>query len=224
MNIELARHHMIEQQIRPAGVLDMHVLELLARVPREDFVPQAHRLLAFADMELPLRDSEAAVAAGQVMLTPRVEARMLQDLAVAKHERVLEIGTGSGYTAALLAHRADHVLTLEIDADLADEARHKLHQAGVRNVEVRHADGAAGVPAEAPFDAIVLSGSVAAVPQALLDALKPNGRLLAITGDEPVMRATLLVRVGERQWDAAQPWDTLVPRLRNFPETPAFSF
>lgn len=224
MNIELARHHMIEQQIRPAGVLDLRVLELLARVPREDFVPRVHRALAFADLELPLREGEGAIAAGQVMLKPQVEARMLQDLTVAPHERVLEIGTGSGYTAALLAHCAEHVLTLEIDAGLAAQARTNLQRAGVRNVEVRHTDGATGVPAEAPFDVIVLSGSVAAVPQALLDALKPNGRLLAITGDEPVMRATLLVRTGERQWEAAQPWDTVAPRLLNFPETPAFSF
>ncbi|MCA0328258.1 MAG: protein-L-isoaspartate O-methyltransferase, partial [Proteobacteria bacterium] len=181
MNVEQARFNMIEQQIRPWDVLDAHVLDLLAVVRREDFVPAAHRALAFADIEIPLREGEAAVAAGQVMLEPRMEARLLQDLQVAKHEKVLEIGTGSGFMAALLGHRAQRVLSLEIDNGLAEIARQNLQRAGVLNVDVRVADGAsADLSADGPFDAIVLSGSVARLPERLLELLKPGGRLLAI--------------------------------------------
>ena len=215
---------MIEQQIRPWDVLDAHVLDLLAVVRREDFVPAAHRALAFADLEIPLKPGDAAVAAGQVMLAPRVEARMLQDLQVAKHEKVLEIGTGSGFMAALLGHRAQRVLTLEIDNELARTAHANLQRAGVLNVEVRAADGAsADLSADGPFDVIVLSGSVAHVPERLLDLLKPGGRLMAVVGEEPVMRATL-VRRSESGLVSTQAWDTVAPRLLGFPEPSRFHF
>ena len=217
MNLEQARFNMIEQQIRPWDVLDAHVLHLLSVVKREDFVPIAHKALAFVDMEIPL-------AGGQVMLAPRVEARLLQDLAVQKHEKVLEIGTGSGYMAALLAHRAQRVITLEIEATLATLARTNLQKAGIHNAEVRHLDGSRGVPAEAPFDIILLSGSLAELPQSLLTHLKAGGRLAAIVGDEPMMRATFTTRLGDTQFRTAQPWDTVAPRLRNFPEPSRFSF
>ena len=161
MDLEQARFNMIEQQIRPWDVLDAHVLHLLSVVKREDFVPLAHKALAFVDMEIPL-------PGGQVMLAPRVEARLLQDLGVQKHEKVLEIGSGSGYMAALLAHRAQRVITLEIDAALGTTARTNLQRAGIHNAEVRHLDGSRGVPAGAPFDIILLSGSLAEVPQSLL--------------------------------------------------------
>ena len=224
MNVEQARFNMIEQQIRPWDVLDAHVLELLAVVRREDFVPAPHRALAFADLEIPLKDSDAAIAAGQVMLAPRVEARMLQDLQIAKHEKVLEIGTGSGFMAALLGHRAQRVLTLELDTELARTAHANLQRAGVLNVEVRVADGAqADLSGDGPFDAILLSGSVAQLPDALLALLKPGGRLLAIVGDEPVMRATL-VRKAESGLVATQPWDSIAPRLIGFPAPPRFQF
>jgi len=224
MNVEQARFNMIEQQIRPWDVLDAHVLDLLAVVRREDFVPPALRHLAFADLELPLRGDDAAIAAGQVMLAPRVEARMLQDLEVAKHERVLEIGTGSGFMAALLGHRAQRVLTLEIDPGLARGAQASLQRAGVLNVEVRCADGAsANLSGDGPFDAILLSGSVASLPERLLDLLKPGGRLLAIVGDDPVMRATI-VRKSAAGCTTTQPWDTAIPPLLNFPPPPRFHF
>ena len=216
-NIEQARFNMIEQQIRPWEVLDTHVLHLLSVVKRESFVPLAHRALAFVDTEIPL-------SGGQYMLAPRVEARMLQDLAVQKHEKVLEIGAGSGYMAALLAHRGQRVITLEIDGPLAQRARANLQAAGVYNAEVRHMDGSQGVASEAPFDVIVLSGSVAELPQTLLQQLKPGGRLGAIVGDEPVMRATFVTRVGEGEFRTSQPWDTVAPRLRNFPEPSRFHF
>jgi protein-L-isoaspartate(D-aspartate) O-methyltransferase len=217
MNLELARFNMIEQQIRPWNVLDAQVLHLLAVVKREDFVPLAHKALAFVDMEIPL-------TGGQTMLAPRVEARMLQDLAVQKHEKVLEIGAGSGYMAALLAHRAQRVISLEIDADLAGLARDNLQKAGIHNAEVRHADGSKGVPVEGPFDVIVLSGSVAEVPHSLLAHLKVGGRLAAIVGEEPMMRANFVTRVSESEYSTVQPWDTVAQRLQNFPEPSRFNF
>jgi protein-L-isoaspartate(D-aspartate) O-methyltransferase len=208
---------MIEQQIRPWDVLDNHVLQLLAVVKREDFVPPAHRALAFADMEIPL-------AGGQCMLAPRVEARMLQDLAVRKHEKVLEIGAGSGYMAALLAHKAQRVISLEIIPELVSLARANLQKAGVHNAEARLGDGAKGIPVEGPFDVIVLSGSVAEIPQSLLQNLKVGGRLAAIVGEEPMMRATFITRTSEAAFQTSQPWDTVAPRLLNFPEPSRFRF
>ena len=229
MNYEQARFNMIEQQIRPWEVLDSQVLSLLALVRREDFVPPACKALAFVDMEIPLPPQHNP---GQCMLAPRVEARLLQDLAVQKHEKVLEIGTGSGYMAALLAHRAQQVITLEIEPALVDMARRNLQKAGIYNAEVRLADGAANL-AEAvsengalrgPFDVIVLSGSVAEVPPALLDLLKVGGRLSAIVGNEPMMRATLITRVGKDSFRTTQAWDTVAPRLLNFREPSKFTF
>lgn len=221
MNFEQARFNMIEQQIRPWEVLDGEVLALLSEVKRENFVPAGLKALAFVDMELPLRE---AGARGQAMLAPRLEARLLQDLAVQAHERVLEIGTGSGYMAALLAHRAAHVLTLEIEAELTVQARKNLAHEGMRNVDVRQADGVAGAPADGPFDVIVLSGSVAEVPQALLAQLKVGGRLAAIVGEEPMMRATFITRNSETAWTTIEPWDTVAPRLVSFAEHSHFSF
>ena len=217
MNIEQARFNMIEQQIRPWEVLDQAVLSLLAIVKREDFVPPACRALAFFDTEVPLPD-------GQSMLAPKVEARLLQALHLARHERVLEVGAGSGYMAALLAHRAQQVISLEIRPALAALAAANLRHAGIANASVREADGALGLAAEAPFDAIVLSGSVAEVPQSLLDQLKPGGRLLAIVGDEPVMRAMLITRVAAAQFKREALFDTVAPRLQGFAEPPPFRF
>ena len=217
MNFEQARFNMIEQQIRPWNVLDDQVLRLLSVVKREDFVPLAHKALAFVDMEIPLGH-------GQCMLAPRVEARLLQDASVQKHEKVLEIGAGSGYMAALLAHRAQRVLSLEINPELATLARANLQKAGIRNAEVRQLDGSVGAPAEGPFDLIMLSGSVAEVPPALLAQIKVGGRLLAIVGEDPVMCATIITRVGETEFQTRQPWDAVAPRLLNFPEPSQFHF
>lgn len=225
MNYEQARFNMIQQQIRPWDVLDAELLELLSVVRREDFVPPSHKSLAFADIEIPLvSHSDVAMRLGQCMLAPKVEARLLQDAAVQKHEKVLEIGAGSGYMAALLAHRAQRVITLDIEPDLVAMARANLQQAGIHNAEVRLADGARGVPIEAPFDVILLSGSVAEVPDKLLQSLKPGGRLVAIVGDEPVMRATTVTRIGSQGFSSNQSWDTVAPRLQNFPEHSRFNF
>ena len=229
MNFEQARFNMIEQQIRPWEVLDSQVLSLLAIVRREDFLPLAHKALAFSDLEIPLPPQQNP---SQCMLSPKVEARILQDLAVQKHESVLEIGAGSGYMAALLAHRAQNVITLEIEPVLAQTARENLQKTGIYNCEVRIGDGAAALapaagsndPLHGPFDAIALSGSVAEVPAALLSRLKIGGRLSAIVGFEPMMRATLITRVAENAWRTTQAWDTVAPRLLNFPEPSRFVF
>ncbi|MFO1263206.1 MAG: protein-L-isoaspartate O-methyltransferase [Rhodoferax sp.] len=225
MNIEQARFNMIEQQIRPWNVLDASVLELLAHCKREDFVPAAHRALAFADMELPLQADPQAVAEGRCMLAPKVEARMLQDLALRPTDSVLEIGTGSGYMAALLASQAGKVLSLEIVPELAQQARENLRKAGVTKVEVREADGARFQQTGDPcYDAIVLSGSVAEIPHALLAMLKIGGRLSAIVGDEPVMRGTLVTRTSDTDYRVVQGWDFCAARLAHFTEPSRFKF
>jgi protein-L-isoaspartate(D-aspartate) O-methyltransferase len=221
MNIELARSNMIEQQIRPWDVLDSGVLALLAVVRREDFVPAAYRALAFVDTEVPLPTSAGQT---QCMLAPKVEARLLQELAVHKHERVLEVGAGSGFMAALLAHKAQHVTTLEIDPELARFARTNLQRAGVMNATVVEADGADGWRTEAPFDVIVLSGSVAEVPDTLLAQLKAGGRLVAVVGQEPVMRALLITRSADQALSRQVLFDTVAQRLRGFEEPTRFQF
>ncbi len=218
MNIEQARFNMIEQQIRPWDVLDAHILQLLAVVRREDFVPLAHKALAFVDMEIPL-----GKGVGQCMLSPKVEARMLQDLNVQKHEKVLEIGAGSGYMAALLAHRAQFVTTLEIDAEIAKTASQNLERADVFNARVALVDGSQPFGNDA-FDVIVLSGSVAQIPDWLLKQLKIGGRCMAIVGDTPMMCATLVKRVNQTSFETQQSWDTVAPRLQGFVETPRFIF
>ena len=225
IDFEQARFNMIEQQIRPWDVLDLEVLELLSLVRREDFVPMAHRALAFVDMQVPLLGSgEEAMQQGHCMLEPKVEARMLQDLHVRPHEKVLEVGAGSGYMAALLARRSQRVISLELHPELVKMARANLQRAGISNAEVRQADGATGLPAEGPFDVIVLSSSVAEVPPGLLSQLKVGGRLAAIVGFEPVMRATFITRTGETTFTTTQPWDTMAPRLAHFPEPSRFQF
>jgi protein-L-isoaspartate(D-aspartate) O-methyltransferase len=225
IDIARARFNMIEQQIRPWDVLDLEILALLQQVRREDFVPLAHKSLAFADYQLPLLgDTEDNVRQGWCMLEPKQEARLLQDLGVRSHEKVLEVGAGSGYMAALLGSRGQRVISMELEPRLVRLARENLQKAGFSNVEVREGDGAKGVAAEGPFDVIVLSGSVHEVPQALLSQLKVGGRLAAIVGVEPVMRATFITRTGEASYTTTQPWDTIAPRLAHFPEPSRFHF
>jgi protein-L-isoaspartate(D-aspartate) O-methyltransferase len=222
MNFEQARFNMIEQQIRPWDVLDQSVLQLLATVKREDFTPLAYKQLAFTDMEIPLQPGGKN---GLSMLAPKVEARLLQDLAVHKHEKVLEIGTGSGYMAALLAHKVQRVISLEINEAQAAIARENLQKAGIHNCEVRLADGSkADLSVDGPFDVIVLSGSVASIPNSLKALLKPGGRLAAIVGDAPVMCATYVTKAQDGSTVTTQPWDTFAPRLLGFADTPVFSF
>jgi len=224
MKTEIARFNMIEQQIRPWEVLDQAVLSLLGTVRREDFVPAGKRALAFVDTQVPLLDGDAL---GPCMLEPKVEARLLQELQLQRHERVLEIGTGSGFMATLLAHRAMQVFTLECHPVLVQMARDNLQRNGVMGAQVLQVsaeEGARGLPAEAPFDAIVLSGSVAEVPRALLEQLKVGGRLVAVVGELPIMRARLFTRVGPAAWSDVDLFDTVAPRLQGFGEPSRFQF
>ena len=192
LNIENARSKMIEQQIRPWNVLDPNVLDLLTRVQREAFIPKSHRHLAFVDMEVPLPEH-------QVMLAPKVEARLLQELNLTPADKALEIGTGSGFMAALIARLAASVLTVEKAPALAEFAQTNLNNSNITNVEIVQANGLIENPrwAHVGFDAIAISGAVEKIPDHLIGLLNPGGRLVAITGQAPVMQAVLIERVGD---------------------------
>ncbi|MFZ5556250.1 MAG: protein-L-isoaspartate O-methyltransferase family protein [Pseudomonadota bacterium] len=217
MNVEQARYNMVEQQIRPWEVLDQSVLDLLFRVRREEFVPAAYRDLAFVDMEIPL-------GRGEVMLQPKVEARMLQELGVKPGDKVLEVGTGSGYMTALLASRAAHVYSVEIDPELKAFGEANLKAHGIANATLEPGDAARGWTRHAPYDVIVLTGSVPVLSEAFARSLGVGGRLLAIVGEPPVMRARLVVCTAEGVYGELDVFDTCVPPLRNAPAPPRFRF
>lgn len=221
MNIEKARFNMIEQQIRTWDVLDLDVLNLLMVVKREAFVPAAYQSLAFMDTEIPL-------PCGENMLAPKLEARILQDVAVKKHENVLEIGAGSGYMAALLAHKARHVTTVEIEPELKALAEKNLADYGVTNVSVALGDGAQGWAGSganaAPYDVIVISGSLPTLPEAFLKQIKVGGRILAIVGEAPVMSAELITRTSEVAYNTVKLFETCVKPLRNAVTPSHFKF
>jgi len=206
MNIEQARFNMIEQQIRPWDVLDPQVLDLLFVVKREGFAPPAYRSLAFADMEIPLGH-------GQVMLAPRIEARLLQELGVKKTDKVLEVGTGSGYMAALLAARAEYVTTVDLVPELAETARQNLERAGVANVTVETGNGLDGWPKRGPYDVIVLSGSVPVLPSEVLKQLRVGGRLVAVVGEAPVMEAQMVTCTADGVFNTVNLFETVAPAL-----------
>ena len=217
MNLEKARFNMVEQQIRTWMVLEPAALAVLSTVEREKFTPSPYQSLAYSDTEIPL-------AQGQTMLPPRIDARLMHDLHLQGHETVLEIGTGSGYLTALLARRAHQVVSLEIHPELAQAAQANLRAAGVHNADVRVGHGALDKVSEAPFDAIVLGGSVAEVPQSLLQQLKVGGHLIAIVGHDHVMAATLFTRTADAAWDTKALWDHTAPRLQGFAEPSRFKF
>jgi len=221
MNTEKARFNMIQQQIRTWDVLDPSVLALLSVVKREDFVPAEHRDLAFADVEIPLK---ANALPGQSMLAPRVEARLLQELAVKNTDKVLEIGTGSGYMAALLAAKAEFVYSVEIDAELVDLARANLQKADVANVSVDLGDAACGWDLYAPYDVIVVSASMPVLPESLLRQLKVGGRLVAIVGEGPTMEAQLVKRTDENSFSTVNLFETVVVPLVNAQRPEKFVF
>ena len=215
MNFELARFNMVEQQIRTSMPLRAEVRDLLLTVPRETFVPTAWRHQAFSDVEIPLGDEAA-------MFAPRIAARIVQALSPRKYENVLEIGTGSGYTAALLAVHADHVTSMEIRPDLAAAARDNLRQAGIGNVDVLAEDGFATVPPAQSYSVIAVSGAVADIPQSLLSALKVGGRLLAFVGQAPCQQLRLVTRLDDASYLGRDLMETVVAPLRNLPKTSSF--
>lgn len=215
--IQKARFNMVEQQVRPWNVSDEAVLALLLSVPRDAFVPAGQEGVAFADLEIP-------TVGGQVMLAPKLAAKLVQELRLQKTDRVLEIGTGTGYMTALIANLAERVVSLELRPELVASAQTNLLKLGIRNAAVRQDDGAQGAPLDGPFDAIVLAGSVAEVPSALMDQLQVGGRLVAIVGNEPVMRCEVITRTGANSFTKATPWDCSAPRLQNFPTPSRFKF
>jgi protein-L-isoaspartate(D-aspartate) O-methyltransferase len=217
MNIEQARFNMVEQQIRPWEVLDQQVLDLLYVVRREEFVPPAYRALAFSDLEIPIGE-------GEKMMQPKVEARILQEVAPAKTDKVLEVGTGSGYMAALLAHRARHIHSVEISPTLKSFGEANLRRAGIVNVTVELGDAARGWPKHAPYDVIVLTGSTPVLPDAFLAQLAPGGRLFAVVGEPPVMSARLVTAVGGGAFNSLDLFETLLAPLKNALEREKFVF
>ncbi len=221
MNTEQARFNMVEQQIRPWEVLDQDVLDLLYVVRREEFVPPAYRALAFADLEIPLYENADE---GERMMQPKVEARILQELALKKTERVLEVGTGSGYLAALLAGRAHHVHSVEINARLKAFGEGNLARVGVENVSVELGDAAQGWQKHAPYDVIVLTGSTPVLPQSFLSHLQVGGRLFAVVGDTPVMEARLVTCVAVGSYRTTDLFETDLAPLRNALQPNRFQF
>ncbi len=219
VNIEQARRNMIDQQICVGGnVHSQEVLDLLAGVRREHFVPSAYAAFAFADIEIPL-------PCGENMLTPITEARLLQAIAPKQHERVLEIGAGSGYMAALLAHRARHVITIEIEPTLQAFAQNNLAAYGVANVEVVLGDGTQGLgDAEAAYDVIVISGALSVLPEAFLRQIKVGGRIAAFLGDAPLMRAQIITRTTEKGYATVNLFETCIKPLREATKLSRFRF
>jgi protein-L-isoaspartate(D-aspartate) O-methyltransferase len=217
MDIERARYNMIESQIRTWEVLDQRVLDTLSAVKREAFVPEQYRPLAFVDMEIPLGH-------GEVMLAPKLEARMLQELTLKTTDRVLEVGTGSGYMTALLASLAGHVYSVEVRPDFSAAAAGKLAAHGIINVTLEVGDAAQGWSRHAPYDAILLTGSVPVLPPRFRAQLRPGGRLLAVVGDPPVMTARLTTCVTEGAWNETGLFETCIAPLRNVPQPERFVF
>jgi protein-L-isoaspartate(D-aspartate) O-methyltransferase len=217
MNIEKARHNMIEQQIRPWDVIDQRVLDLLQRIPREDFVLPEYRSLAFTDMELPIGHNE-------VMMEPKLEARMLQTLAIKPDDKVLEIGTGSGYVTAMLAALAAKVVSVEIEPALLQQAERNLATKGIGNVTLQQGDASSGWQDGQPFNAIVVTGSLPVLPKALKENLQVGGRLFAVVGTAPAMTALLVTRINSNEWREEPLFETVVPPLRYSQTTEQFEF
>lgn len=206
MNVEQARFNMVEQQIRTWEVLDQQVLDLMAQVPREDFVPAAYRNLAFADTSIPLDH-------GQCMMVPRVEARMLQALQIEPRDRILEVGTGSGFVTALLARLGGHVTSIEIFDSLLRSAQTKLDAHGVENIDLYSGDASRGWDRAAPYDAIAVTGSMPTLEESFQNNLAIGGRLFLVVGQEPAMEALLITRTGDNQWATESLFETVLPPL-----------
>lgn len=216
-NFEQARYNMVEQQIRPWDVIDQDVLDLIMKLPREDFVPEEFRTLALSDLPTPIGEDE-------VTMPPKLEARMLQTLAIRPDETVLEIGTGCGYVTALLASLARHVYSVEIKPALLAAARERLTVHGFVNVTLEEGDAARGWDRHAPYDVILVTGSLPVLPDTLKQSLRVGGRMFVIVGDAPSMSAQLISRVGENDWHTESLFETDVPPLQNAPQPERFVF
>lgn len=217
LNTEKARFNMVEQQVRTWDVLDQRVLDVLRTVPREDFVPSRYRRLAFADVRIPL-------AQGQVMMKPVEEGRMLQGLKIQAGERVLEIGTGSGFITACLAALGAEVLSIEIFPELVERASNKLERAGVRGAVVQQGDALKLGSVKQRFDAIVMTASAAEVPSNLLELVKVGGRVFAVRGQAPAMEAVCVHQPAPRRWQIDSLFETDLPRLIGAEDRPSFEF
>lgn len=217
MKLKQAHFNMIEQQIRPWDVLDQKVLDLISEIPRDDFVPELYRSLAYADTAVPLGH-------GQVMMHPKIEARLLQALDPGSTDSALEIGTGSGYLTALLARAAHHVYSIDIIPQFTAQAEERLAIHAIDNVTLEVGDGAQGWGKHGLYDVIAITGSLPEVPSAFLQSLNRGGRLFAVVGEAPVMEAVLIRRVGDREWSRESLFETELPRLINAPASSRFVF
>ncbi len=215
LNFEKARFNMVEQQVRTWEVLDGRVLDVIGTIKREDFVPVRYRKLAYADLAVP-------IAEGQSMLKPVVEGRILQALEINPDDEVLEIGTGSGYFAACLAKLGRMVTTVELRPELAESARDRLEQAGIRNVQVEQADALSEFQPQVAFDVIAVTGAVTRVPEHFRDWLAPGGRLFVVHGLDPIMEAIVITRMGEEQFVQQSLFETVIDYLDGAAPTPRF--
>jgi len=217
LNFEQARFNMIEQQIRPAEVLDYRVLDTIAATPREDFVPEDYRELAFSDINIPISSDE-------IMMKPIMEARLLQALDVQPGDKILEIGTGSGYFTALLAKLGQSVDSIDIDPALQQQAQTRLTAQGISNVSLIEGDAAHGWDESGSYDVIAITGSLPILPESMKQKLTVNGRLVAIIGTAPVMEATLITRLSDDQWTTDTLYETELPALKNAEQPQGFVF
>lgn len=217
MNLEETRSIMVMQQIRPWYVLDDSVLDMLYKIKREDFVPSENRSLAFVDMEIPL-------GYGQTMLAPKVEARILQELKITKSDKILEVGSGSGYMTALLAEKGNHVYSVEILPELKSLAEKNLKGYNIQNVTLEQGDAAQGWTKHAPYDVIALTGSTPVLPEVFKQSLNIGGRLFAIVGEDPAMQALLITRTGLTEFTTRNLFETSVTPLMNAQQPEKFLF
>ncbi|MFQ5761179.1 MAG: protein-L-isoaspartate O-methyltransferase [Acidiferrobacterales bacterium] len=217
IDVEITRHKMVEQQIRPWEVLDQQVLDLMHRSPREAYVPEAWRNCAYVDMNIPLGHD-------QVMMAPKLEARLLQELAIQPKDKILEVGTGSGYMTSLLATLGGRVYSVEVIPELASRAQQNLAAHQIQNITLEIGDAARGWQRHAPYDVILFTGSLPLLPQKLQNDLTPGGRMIAIVGNSPVMEVRLIQRVGDKNWTTTSLFETDLPPLLNAEEPERFVF
>lgn len=217
MDLEQTRFNMVAQQIRTWNVLDDNVLDLLYKIKREEFVPAENRAMAFVDMEIPL-------GYGQVMLTPKMEARIVQELHIKKTDKILEVGSGSGYLTALLADQGAYVYSVEIVPELKTLAENNLKMHKITNITIELGDAARGWPKNEPYDVIVLTASTPALPDAFLKSLNPGGRLFAIVGEDPVMEALLITCAAPGEFTTTKLFETSTAPLTNALQPTRFTF